>query len=466
MRSRIGPMLPIVLTVSLVCSTLILTGIGFYARSRSIMESQLRDKLRNTAAAAAMQFTGEQIDAIPNGATLESSAMLRRVVSQLQQIKDSVNDVRFAYLMRRTSDPAVHEFVADADLSLTFEEIDLNRNGTIDLDEGPAYPGDPYEWEGFPVLGEEAFLHPSVDKEIGMDQWGPVISGYAPIQRANGTVAGILGVDMDARDFVELSHSIFSPVALFLILIAVLAISIGGTMFLWRRRVEMLERLEMERSGLLRLAFHQLGGPLTIINWSIEELEDQGPVAFQRIIANIQEGVKRLTIILKTLKDADIVHAGKIEYRPEPASLTLILERVVKESGAKIAVRRQHVDMELAGHVTMNLDQKLIAGVAEELLTNAIDFSKDGGRIVIRSKMIGSYAEFSIQDFGYGIPEKDLGRLFSEFVRGSNATKHKADGNGLGLYIVYGIVQSAGGKVTITSEEGKGTTVTVRLPVG
>jgi signal transduction histidine kinase len=74
-------------------------------------------------------------------------------------------------------------------------------------------------------------------------------------------------------------------------------------------------------------------------------------------------------------------------------------------------------------------------------------------------------AEFSIQDRGCGIPQKDLPRIFGEFTRASNATTFKADGNGLGLYIVKGIVEHAGGSIKIESKEGKGTTVTVRLPM-
>lgn len=464
-RARVRPMLPALAVVAIVSATLLVTGVAFYARSTSIMEQQLKDKLQSTAGAAAMQFLGEDIDAVPDGATLGSSEALRKLTGRLRVLRDTVTNIRFTYIMRRTDDPLIHEFVADADMGRSLEELDGNGNGTLDSDEVPPDVGEPYEWGEFPVLGEEAFLRPSVDEEIGEDQWGLLISGYAPIRRRDGSVAGILGIDMDAKDYIELSRSIFSPMVLLLVLVGVLTVSVSAVLFLWRRRVDMLERLEMERTGLLRLAFHQLGGPLTIISWSLEELEEEGPTSLQRTITNIEEGVKRLTAILKTLKDADVVHAGRLEYKPAPASLTSILQHVVKEASAKLAVRKQHLELDLSENVTMNLDQKLIEGVAQELLQNAIDFSPDGGRIAIRSKAAGRFAEFSVQDFGCGIPKKDLSRIFSEFARGSNATKYKADGNGLGLYIVHGIIERAGGTVTVESEEGRGTTVTVRLPV-
>jgi signal transduction histidine kinase len=366
--------------------------------------------------------------------------------------------------MRKTNNPDVLAFVADADLSLTDEELDRNGNGTVDEDEEASVPGEPYEWSEFPAM-DEAFLHPAVDDHVGEDQWGPIISGYAPIHTEDGRVVAILGIDMGAEDFVALSSSIFSPIALLLILLASLTLAAGTTLYFWKRRVEMLHRLDIERSGLLRLAFHQLGGPLTIISWSLEELEEEGPASIQRIVANIQEGVKRLTEILQTLKNADLVHNRKIEYKPTFGSLSEILENVVKESGTQLAVRRQHIALELEKNITMKLDSKLIAGVLHELLTNAISFSPEDTTITVRSRHAGKYAEFSVTDEGYGVPKQDIKRLFSEFTRGSNATKYKADGNGLGLYIVRGIVEQAGGKVTLESTEGKGTTVTVKLPM-
>lgn len=458
-------LLPVAAIAMMAIVGLTFAGFSFYNRGRVIMEQQLKDKLQSTAAAAAMQFSGESIEKIRPDSTMLTSPELRTAVQKLQAIRETVTHVRFAYIMRKTDDPALLEFVADADLALTRQELDRNKNGRVDSDELASMPGETYDWSEFPMLGTEAFLHPTVDAEIGEDQWGSIISGYAPIKKSNGQVVAILGIDMDAEEFAMLSTSIFSPVALLLVLLAAVSLTTGMSLLFWRRRLESLERLENERTGLLRLAFHQLGGPLTIISWSLEELEAEGPASLQRTVQNIQEGVKRLTHILRTLKSADQVHAGRVDYKPEFASLTSVLERVAKDAGTKLAVRRQRVILDLQENITMKLDPKLIAGVAEELLTNAIDFSHDGGTITVKSALDGRFAEFSLVDHGCGIPKHDLKRLFGEFARASNATKFKADGNGLGLYIVRGIVEQAGGRVFIESKEGKGATVTVRLPI-
>ncbi len=462
---RVKGFLPSVLIAVLIVLTLILSGAFFFRRGQTMMEVQLKDKLRSTAAAAATQFSGDLVGTIRDGDTLGTSPALVTAVSKLNALRNDVSNIRYAYIMKRTEDPRMLKFVADADLERTDKELDLDGSGTVDEDEEASKPGDLYDWTEFPVLGEEAFLHPSVDDEVGSDQWGSILSGYAPIRGESGTVIGILGIDMAADDFKSFSQSIFSPITFLLVAFAILCIAGGIVLSLWRRRLESLERLEVERAGLMRLAFHQLGGPLTIISWSLQELEESGPESIQRTIGNIHEGVSRLTGILKTLRDADLVHADRLEYKPEFASLSSVIKSVVQDLGTRLTDRGQHLRLDLIENITMRMDTKLIAGVLVELLSNAIDFSPNGSEIVVRSRKEGTSAVFEVEDVGCGIPASDLSRVFDEFTRGANATKFKADGNGLGLYIVHGIVKRSGGTIAVRSREGKGTTVTVKLPI-
>ena len=462
---RLKGFIPAMFIIILIMVILAGSGTFFFLRGQMVMSSQLKDKLRSTATAAAMQFDADTIRHIRDGDTVATSAALLRVASQLQSIRDNITNINSAYIMQQTPNPAFLKFIADADMMQTDEQLDHNHNGIVDDDEKAPKSGELYDWKEFPVLGQEAFLHPTVDDHIATDQWGTTISGYAPIRMKDGQTVGVLGIDMAADEYSHLTQSIFSPVAFLLLILASFCLGCSTILVLWARRIESLERLEIERTGLLRLAFHQLGGPLTIISWSLEELETDGQQSIQRTIVNIHEGVKRLTNILKTLKEADIVHAGRIDYKPEFASLTDILKDVVKDAGERLLTHKQTVEMSLAENITMNLDPKLIAGVAQELLTNAMDFSPNGAVIKMRSHKEGSTATFEIEDFGCGIPKRDIARIFEEFTRGSNATKFKADGNGLGLYIVEGIVKRSGGTIDIKSREGKGTTVTVRLPI-
>jgi len=104
----------------------------------------------------------------------------------------------------------------------------------------------------------------------------------------------------------------------------------------------------------------------------------------------------------------------------------------------------------------------------ENLVSNAIKYSPDGGEIVVEVRLEDvdghAWAVFSVQDHGIGIPAADLPNIFSSFFRGSNVAA-ETGGFGLGLAGVHQIVIQHGGRIDVTSEVGVGTTFTVRLPL-
>lgn len=441
-----------------------LIGALLFTRGQTLMRDELRERLLSTAAVAAQQFDGDAVDAIRSAEDMHSAAF-KDIVGRLQRIRGDVPDVRYAYIMRKTDDPNTLVFVADADMLRSDAELDMNRNGVVDAEEQPSEFGETYDVTDIPMLKTDAFSAPAVDNETTVDRWGELISGYAPIRARNGMVVAVLGLDMDAGQYSALSQRIFSPVAL--LLIALAAVTIGSAIVLLgsRRQLETLHRIEAERSGLLRLAFHQLGGPLSIIKWSLELLHEDAPPAANQVLANMDEGVRRLNNILHTLHEADLVHEGKVQYKAEEASLNEIVRAIAEEFRVNADRRKQVIETELGSDIPMRLDRKLITGVIRELLNNALDFSFDGGRITLRTTHRDGWAQLDVVDRGCGVPKEDVSRLFEEFERGSNAATYKPDGSGLGLYIVRGIIERAGGRIWISSQQGRGTTVSFKLPI-
>ena len=94
-------------------------------------------------------------------------------------------------------------------------------------------------------------------------------------------------------------------------------------------------------------------------------------------------------------------------------------------------------------------------------ITNAIDAMPDGGTLVIKTLFDGNSAIISFEDTGCGIAEKNIDKVFEPFY----STKKEIKGVGLGLSTAYAIIESCGGKISVESEEGKGTTFIVNLPV-
>ncbi len=100
----------------------------------------------------------------------------------------------------------------------------------------------------------------------------------------------------------------------------------------------------------------------------------------------------------------------------------------------------------------------------QELVENAVAYSPSHTRITMRTRGDARGVRIEVQDEGSGITREDQRKIFEKFIRGKDAAKHKPYGNGLGLYIVRSIVSLAGGKVTVTSESGKGSTFVITLP--
>jgi two-component system sensor histidine kinase VicK len=248
-----------------------------------------------------------------------------------------------------------------------------------------------------------------------------------------------------------------------------------ATLFVWmkaviaRARSGSVAQAEAERFALLELASHQLGAPLATFRWWLELLgtpEGKELLQSDDVLAQIKEGVTRMDGIVTALRDADTIASNVLGFKRDVlASLKDVVQNVVE--GHAAALRRRKIEVitqfEEDGQ-SFALDIRLIKNVLDELLQNAIDYSPDGKRIMILVVKKETCVQVDVADEGCGIPEAELSKIFGKFVRASNATAHKTVGNGLGLYISKGIVERAGGAMSIVSKEGTGTTVSFTLP--
>jgi len=441
----------------------------FYVHSRNVMEQELRLFLKTTATISALQFDSASLKSIRTPEDMMQPVFMD-VVHRLQQIREHVPGITYVYIMRKTDDPNNLQFVADADALKTTAELDRNNNGKVDNDEEASYPGDAYDIADVVALQDVAFREPTVDDAFTKDQWGTTISGYAPIIRNDGPADMILGIDMVADDYLMRAQSIFSPVGLLLLLLAGVLLAIFVAIFLAKRRMEALAEVDLQRTALMTLTTHQLGAPLATFKWWMEihrerEAARQGDDD-KEDMQMLQEGVSRMDAIMKSLQEAYEVFAGDIAYKKEEASLKEIIESVAMDLKPVCDSHKQTINLNVETvHEKMQLDPKLVKAVIHELIDNAHTYSKNGGTITVRALRHHDAVEVQVQDEGHGIPAKDLPHIFERFTRGSNAMNLKPVGNGLGLFTAKGIIERAGGKMWIESEEGKGTTVFFTLPV-
>jgi signal transduction histidine kinase len=156
-----------------------------------------------------------------------------------------------------------------------------------------------------------------------------------------------------------------------------------------------------------------------------------------------------------------------MELHPE----TFLVHQAVEEVAAVVkgmAQKRQiAVRIEIGeGLHAVKLDQHKFKQVLYNLLSNAIKFSNDNGQIAIRAQRLDPHQiELQVRDTGMGIKAGDISRLFTEFEQLDSGTARRFEGTGLGLALTKKIVEFQGGRISVESELGKGSTFTVVLPV-
>ncbi|OGR79245.1 MAG: hypothetical protein A3I11_08160 [Elusimicrobia bacterium RIFCSPLOWO2_02_FULL_39_32] len=228
-------------------------------------------------------------------------------------------------------------------------------------------------------------------------------------------------------------------------------------------------KLEQVRRDFVANVSHELRTPLTSIQGFAETLL-QGALFDkehnQEFVEIIHSQVKRLTHLVNNLLDLTSIESGKRQMQLHPVSVDELLE----ELKSTLIPLTQGNRIEFQFHCDPNLPP--ILGSREELkqlflnlLENAIKFNKEGGRVIVDTKLLDDKnLTISIKDTGIGIPENEVPRIFERFYRVDRARSREFGGTGLGLSIVKHIVEAHHGEIKVESKLNEGSTFSVILP--
>ncbi|MCL1835869.1 MAG: cell wall metabolism sensor histidine kinase WalK [Oscillospiraceae bacterium] len=233
--------------------------------------------------------------------------------------------------------------------------------------------------------------------------------------------------------------------------------------------LEELKRAEILRREFVANVSHELRTPLTSIRTYAETISENRDIPqqteeeFLRVIINESD---RMTKIVQDLLELSRFDSGQSTLTIEDFSIEKSLRDVYAAIALEAKKRGHEFNLELEWKIpVISGDRARIEQVLMNIITNALKYTPDGGRIDIYGATEGDMVYVRIEDTGIGIPTGDIERVFDRFYRVDKARTRESGGTGLGLSIAKEIVTRHGGDIKIKSSQDKGTAVTVMLPI-
>lgn len=235
-----------------------------------------------------------------------------------------------------------------------------------------------------------------------------------------------------------------------------------------RRRHEELAELDKAKTAFFSNISHEFRTPLTLMLGPLEDLMQNHTLQEkeQQIVETTHRNALRLLKLVNTLLDFSLVESGRLKARFTPVKLSQLTENlagnfrsVIEKAGMGFNVKVSEIGEGVF------VDRQMWEKIVFNLLSNAFKYTLKGTITVSLTKENGN-AVLKVQDTGLGIPEKELPNMFGRFHRVQGITGRSYEGSGIGLSMIRELVLQHGGNISVESEEGKGSTFTVTIPLG
>ncbi len=226
-------------------------------------------------------------------------------------------------------------------------------------------------------------------------------------------------------------------------------------------------REEAEKANRLKSTFlanmsHEIRTPLTSVIGFAEVLEEEVEEDFVRFARLIRESSARLKDVLNSVLRLSKLEVGAVEFEHEEVDLAVEVERTVKLLQPQAEDKDLTLRMEVPEEVPAWLDPGATGRILDNLVSNAIKYTPDGGEVEVRLESREEWAELQVDDTGEGIEEDFLPNLFEPFVQ-APGEDGRNEGSGLGLAITKRLVEGMDGEIEVHTEPGTGTCFTVRF---
>jgi signal transduction histidine kinase len=223
-----------------------------------------------------------------------------------------------------------------------------------------------------------------------------------------------------------------------------------------------LDRQEQLRRDLVADVAHELRTPVAILQAGHEALLDgiTEPTADQ--LSSLRDEVLRLARMISDLQTLAAADAAALHLAIRPCDLASVADTAADSLAGRFEAAGITLDRELTA-AAIHADPRWLHQVITNLLTNALKFTTAPGRVTVSARPAGTDAVLTVTDTGIGIPPAELPRIFDRFWRGQQAAQ--ISGSGIGLAVAAELTRAHGGQLTVSSEPGTGTQVTLTMPL-
>ena len=230
-----------------------------------------------------------------------------------------------------------------------------------------------------------------------------------------------------------------------------------------------MKELDRMKDEFVAMVSHELRAPVAAIEQHIsvilEGMVGQLNEQQTKMLKRVKERTKGLLDLVKDLLDLSKIEAGLVVQYKEPLKLKDIIGKVIDILNPQAEAKNITLDFKEEEELPEIIaDKSNMEEVFMNLVSNAIKYTNEGGKVEVILAKDGKYAKIEVADTGIGIPKDELPKIFEKFYRVKTEKTRAIVGTGLGLSIVKKIIEAHFGSITVKSEENKGTTFTILLP--
>ncbi len=282
-------------------------------------------------------------------------------------------------------------------------------------------------------------------------------------------IMGLFIISSSAGTYFIGTRFIDDPVIVAMVVLVITAI-LFILSFAITQSFEKLAEVSRLKSEFIGVVTHQLRSPLTNLKWAVElissddfvkdkEKEEEYYSVLKENITRMMELVEELLIVSKIEQGVLVLHRKEVDFKG-------LIDEMISRFKFFAVASNVFIKFYPKDNIPkVFIDPQQVKLVVENLIDNAIRYTKGGGVVEIWLEKKGNLLQFKIKDQGVGIPEEDKKYIFQKFFRSENILKNQVRGTGLGLFVAKKIIDNSGGTIWFKSELNKGTTFYFNLPI-